>query len=343
MVGINKNCKMLKKVFLLGLIAIVLGCEKERKFPEVKDLSEYPKTEFITTLETKINTNKNSVYCVTMLYAWNEVKSIVNAPFKIDSNFNHLALLNNSTSFKDILNSDEYDISSEITGYNIKVSAEFSKSLPFQTELNSYKDRLNFNNEKVLSFGITGYDNHDKLKIVSILYYKNDNNFVVKLHPKDTDHEIILFKSEKKFNKMNDINSEIIKLVAQGKEDKKDDKIIWKYGILEEDEIIIPKFNFNIETIYRDLAGNTFTTNEQNYSIERAWQRTAFILDEKGAEIESEAEIEYATEEIEEDPNKPKPKKMIFDKPFFIMLKKTNSQNPYFGLWVANTELMTKQ
>lgn len=34
---------------------------------------------------------------------------------------------------------------------------------------------------------------------------------------------------------------------------------------------------------------------------------------------------------------------MIFDKPFFIMLKKTNSQNPYFGLWVANTELMTKQ
>src|SRR5690606_10258402 len=100
MAGINKNCKMLKKVFLFGLITIVLGCEKERKFPEVKDLSQYPKTEFITTLETKINTNKNSVYCVTMLYAWNEVKNIVNAPFKIDSNFNHLALLNNSTSFK---------------------------------------------------------------------------------------------------------------------------------------------------------------------------------------------------------------------------------------------------
>lgn len=334
---------MLKKVFILGLIAIVLGCEKERKFPEVKDLSEYPKTELITTLETKINTNKNSVYCVTMLYAWNEVKSIVNAPFTIHSNFNHLTLLNNSTSFKDVLNSDEYIISSEIDGFNIKVNAEFSKSLPFQTELNGYKDQLNFNNEKVLSFGITGYDSHDKLKIVSILYYKNDNNFVIKLHPKDTNHEIILFKSEKKFDKMSDINSEIIKLTIQGKEDKQNENINWKYGILEEDEIIIPKFNFNIETIYKDLEGNTFNVKDQSYIIEKACQRTAFILDEKGAEVESEAEFAVATEEMAEEVNQPKPKKMIFDRPFFIMLKKTNSQNPYFGLWVANTELMTKQ
>lgn len=277
-----------------------------------------------------------------MLYAWNEIKSKINLPLQIDANFKHLLLLDKSVSFKDVLNKDEYIIKSEIKKDSIWVKAEFSKSMAFETELNSYKDRLNFNNEKVASFGVTGYDNYEQLKTVSILYYKNDNNFVIKLHPKDTNHEIILFKSEKKFNKMSDINSEIIKLIAQGKKDKKDDKIIWKYDILAEDEIIIPKFNFNIEKTYLDLVGNTFNTKEQNYSIERVWQRTAFILDEKGAEIESEAELAVATEEMAEETNKPKPKKMIFDKPFFIMLKKTKSQNPYFGLWVANAELMIK-
>ena len=76
-------------------------------------------------------------------------------------------------------------------------------------------------------------------------------------------------------------------------------------------------------------------------TIELAWQRTAFILDESGAEIESEAEA--ATEAIEEEYEKPKPKKMIFDKPFLILLKRTDAKNPYFGLWITNTELMMKE
>lgn len=333
---------MFKRVLFLTILTVAIGCKSEREFPEVKNLSEYPNTEFIITLESNINTSKNNVYCVTMLYAWDDIRNKINKSFQTDSNFKHLALLNNSSSFKDVLNTDEYIISTEIEGQNIKAKAEFTKSLPFKTELNAYKDRLKFNNKNVASFGITGYDSYDQLKIISILYYKNDHNFVIKLTPKDSNHEIILFKSEKKFDKMDDINSEIINLIVQGKKDKKNDKILWKYGILEEDEIIIPKFNFNIETIYKDLANNIFDAKDQNYRIESAWQRTAFILDEKGAEIESEAEIEYTVEEIEEDQNKPKPKKMIFDKPFFIMLKKTNSHNPYFGLWVANTELMIK-
>ena len=105
----------------------------------------------------------------------------------------------------------------------------------------------------------------------------------------------------------------------------------------------MPEFNFNIETNYSTLEGNNFKSNKQNFKIERAWQRTAFILDESGAEIESEAEFEAVTEEIEEEYEKPKPKKMIFDKPFLILLKRTDPQNPYFGLWTINTELMIKE
>jgi len=59
--------------------------------------------------------------------------------------------------------------------------------------------------------------------------------------------------------------------------------------------------------------------------------------------LEQDAEIlEIFVEEIEEI-EKPKPKKMIFDKPFLILLKRKDAKNPYFGLWNTNTELMIKE
>ncbi len=50
-----------------------------------------------------------------------------------------------------------------------------------------------------------------------------------------------------------------------------------------------------------------------------------------------------ALEAIEEDIELPKPKKMVFDKPFLILLKRTDAKNPYFGLWTMNTELMIRE
>lgn len=133
---------------------------------------------------------------------------------------------------------------------------------------------------------------------------------------------------------------EIEKLNELGKTEKKNEKTSWKYYFNEEDIVLIPKFNFNIETNYTNLEGNKFNSINQNFQIESAWQRTAFILDESGAEIESEAEIEVASEEVEKEYQKPKPKKMIFNKPFLILLKRTDAKNPYFGLWTTNSELM---
>jgi hypothetical protein len=56
-----------------------------------------------------------------------------------------------------------------------------------------------------------------------------------------------------------------------------------------------------------------------------------------GAELESEAII-YTSEKIVAE--KPKPKRLVFDKPLTLFLKKANSVNPYFGMWVADTELL---
>jgi hypothetical protein len=329
-------------IILVFILTTLFSCKNERKFLEVRNLSEYKNTQFIPTLEHKISNNKNSVYCATLLFAWDEVRKTMNSPLIIPDEYFDLKLLNESTSFVNVLKSNEYEIDGTIDDDIITIKAEFNKSLPFELKLQSFKNKLTFNGQKVSSFGVDYYDDYEKLKIVKIIYYKNDNNFILKLVPKNKEHEIILFKTDQKFNSMAEMNAKIEKLTEIGKKERKNEKTKWKYEYNVEDVVIIPKFNFNIETSYSNLEGNRFSSNKQYFQIEQAWQRTAFILDESGAEIESEAEIAVA-EEIEEEYEKPKPKKMIFDKSFLILLKRTDAKNPYFGLWTTNAELMIKE
>lgn len=330
-------------IILTLILTTLFSCNNDRKFPEVKELSEYKNTQFIPTLEHKISNDKNSVYSATLLFAWDEIRKQINSPLTISDEYFDLKLLNNSTSFENVLKSNEYKVSGEVDGDLITARSEFNKSLPFELKLKSFKNKLTFDGQKVSSFGVYGYDDYGQLKIVQIVYFRNDNNFIIKLLPKDKEHEILLFKTNQKFNSIAEMTTEIEKLTEIGMTEKKNEKISWKYYYSEEDIVVIPKFNFNIETNYSTLEGNNFKSNKQNFQIERVWQRTAFILDESGAEIESKAEIEVATEAMEEEYEKPKPKKMIFDKPFLILLKRADSKNPYFGLWTTNTELMTKE
>lgn len=328
-------------IILTIILTILFSCKNDRKFSEVKKLSEYKNTQFIPTLEHKISNDKNTVYCATLLFAWEEIRKQINSPLIISDEYFDLKLLNKSTSFENVLKSNEYEVAGAVDGDLITAKAEFNKSLPFDLKLQSFKNKLTFDGQKVSSFGVYGYDSYEQLKIAKIIYYKNDNNFIIKLLPKDKENEIILFKTDQNFNSIAEMTTEIEKLTETGKTEKKNEKINWKYFYSSEDEVIIPKFNFNIETNYTTLEGNRFSSHKQIFQIERVWQRTAFILDESGAEIESEAEIEVA--EVEEEYEKPKPKKMIFDKPFLILIKRTDAKNPFFGLWTTNTELMTKE
>jgi hypothetical protein len=324
---------------LTFFLAMLFSCENDRKFLEVKKLHEFKDTRFIPTLEHKITNDNNFVYCATLLFCWHEIKKQTNEPLTIPNKYVDLKLLNQSNSFENVLKSNEYEVSGVVDEGIIKVRAEFNKSLPFEVALQNFHNKLTFEGQKVSSFGIFGYDSYEKLEIVKIVYYQDDNNFIIKLLPKDKEHEIVLFKTNQSFNSIADMVKKIEKLTEVGNLEKNNKKTSWKYSYSEEDVVIIPKFNFNIETNYNTLEGNSFNSNKQHFQIESVWQRTAFILDENGAEIESEVEI-VTTETIEKDYEKPK--KMIFDKPFLVLLKRIDNKNPYFGLWTTNAELMVK-
>lgn len=335
----------MKKSILLSALIItsLISCQNEREFSEVKNLSEFTNTEFIPTLEHQITKDKNAVYCATLLFAWNEIRDIIETDINIPNEYSDLKLLNDSKSYIGVLKPDEYNANGKVDGNMISAKAEFKKSLPFEIKLNAYTGKLTFDGQKTASFGVKGNDENELLRLVRIVYYKDDNNFIVKLLPKDKMHEIILFKTEQSFHSMADMATEISKLTEIGNRERKNNKINWRYLWNYKDELIIPKFNFNIETDYSTLEGTHFNAENQIFTIEKAWQRTAFILDESGAEIESEAEMDAVAEAAEEEVEEPKPKKMIFDKEFLILLKRTDSEQPYFGLWTTNTELMIKE
>jgi hypothetical protein len=68
-----------------------------------------------------------------------------------------------------------------------------------------------------------------------------------------------------------------------------------------------------------------------------AVQNTRFELNEKGVELRSESHIGLG---CSAQPRPAIPHKLIFDKPFLIVLERADAPMPYFALWIGNTELL---
>jgi hypothetical protein len=253
-----------------------------------------------------------------------------------------LILLNKSKSHIGVLEKNEYNIQTQIIQDTIKVKAEFSKTLPFEHELDNFDKELIFKGNEVSSFGISQFSSDEQKNIINITYYKNDDNFIIKLLPDNKEHQIILFKSSDNYSTIAEMIEEIDKLTYIGKSEMISDRFKWKYTFNKGDWVIIPKINFNLETNFESIVGCSFKTKLKEYIIVKAWQRSALILDESGSSIESEAEMTAAASASPFREEIIKPKKMKFDKPFLLLLKRSDSRNPYFGLWTTNSELMIK-
>ncbi|MES2543806.1 MAG: serpin family protein [Bacteroidota bacterium] len=337
----------MKKKLVLVIFISLFSCKKhdsDRNFKEVKDISKYSQTDFVVALEQEIPLSKNVIYASSLLYAWNYLDSKHSISI-IDNNVDELNLLNSSNSFKNSLNKDEVNYETNYDNNEISIKAFFNKSLPFTHKLERFPEPLLFNKTKVENFGFYGSDS-EMSSIAAILYFKNDDEFILKLNTKDLVHEIIIIKTQNQsLKKLKDYISEINTKSEIGIEESKNENTNWKYNFLYEDVLKIPIVNFNIEKEYKNLVGSKLLVENENAEIANVFQRTAFILDEKGAEIESEGLTTTTTSEeaIMDEESKPKPKNFILDKPFVILLKRKDSKNPYFVCLINNTELMTRK
>ena len=70
-----------------------------------------------------------------------------------------------------------------------------------------------------------------------------------------------------------------------------------------------------------------------------AVQSIRFDMNEKGAELQSEAHIGFGCGK-EMEPGRPHI--MIFNRPYLVLLERAGAPMPYFALWVDNPEVLVK-
>jgi hypothetical protein len=339
------------KPLTLLLFVALISCQPSNQKSElawgdlqkVTSLDSLKQTDFVITLESPLANGKNTIYAPAFMYAWDKIKAELKSPIVTGSaNSMEFRLLNKYNSHQNSLTEQEYAVTTEIVDGAITAKAFFNKTLPFETKLQAMEGSINFGPTKVAGFGMYYYKEHI-IKFTQILYYKDDNHFVLKLIPKDQQHEIVLAKGLEAYQTLQDGIQLTNKLVAQGKKEQVDNRLLWKYQIAPEDMFVIPVIKFNIETHYSTIEGQKFlTSDEENHFVKEAYQRTAFVFDENGAVIESEAEVAADSTSAAE-PIVTHPKKLIFDQPFLIIIKRADKVNPYFVMRVANPELMTRK
>lgn len=315
--------RILSFSLMLFASACISKPKEENNFPKLKNVKELRNTDFVACLTTPFKSENNLVYAVTIPIVWNKIKNEIGQTI---TNFSskELEQLNSFTSYKDVLNPNEYQCSAEITEGEIKANANFKKLLPFAKPLEKFHSGLKFGNHLVESFGFLG-----ESSTAQINYFNSSDKFSISLFPENKEHEIILIMHQDVKSPLNSFSEYLEVLEKESNFDE---------SLAMQDKIDIPCLRFNLGKNYDEFIGSTFNTPNKTFEIISAYQRNAFVLNEKGAEVESEAYM-AVTESIEETKNT-YPKMMIFNKPFVIFLNRKDAKHPYFGVFVQNTELM---
>jgi len=327
----------MKKHLYLVFILIV-GCQKksiefDNQFETSSTLVDTTENiVFLPTLESKLKLSKNSIYASTLLYAWEELKNNTDGTIENFSN-PELEYINKSLSYFQTLLENEYQTNVNIENIGIEISSSFKKDLPFEYPMD-LADTILFDSHKIKTFTPDFSIDYNSVKIK---YYYSDEDFALQINPSDSLHEIILIKND--FEDNTTFKNELFRynLLKDHAENNLESSEKWKIEILDNDTILIPIINFDLYSNYPNLKNTSFTIDNSPFSIEEIKQRIQFRLDQNGAIVESEFVIVApSVDEVEEI----KPKKLIFDKPFLIFLKRKDAKFPYFAAYIKDSRLL---
>ena len=199
--------------------------------------------------------------------------------------------------------------------------AYFLKQVEYVTAFN--KEDVSFLGQSVKGFFANKGDQRAEVKIIK---YVSDDKFIVSLQLKEASDQLILAKGY-----------DLSDPAAMVKEIDKDNQ-----GTLAslgpDDNFAAPILHLDYNRNYSEIIGKALANkNFTNYIIAAMYENIKFNMDEKGARVENEAVIGLMGAVFE-----PHIKNFILDKPYWIVMKRQNSGNPYFILGVNNTALMTK-
>jgi len=314
--------------------------------------ADLKKTIVTPHLDQEIISGKNILWCSTMQLAWNELYDINKGPIDLVPSCKIADILNKRTITNADLDRNSYvamagyiedgivqQISEELNQRfygqecpellrnmqnkeGILTYGYMSVSLPFELAFKREKTGLKFDGKAVESFTSSEYKS---AKQVTILDGMSDDDFIIELKTKQKGDRIIMAK----IKPLSTLHETILLVQKRMKDGTPSE-------LTASQPLQVPVLNFDIFKGYQELSGHYIRSsvnrlNGQDVLI--AAQTLRFRLDENGAVLRSE---------ILGGPGcrSHGPQHIFFDKPFLIMLERRDAENPYFALWVGNTELL---
>ena len=334
------------------------------------DAAELPTSTVTAHLEIAHVTGQNLVWCATFQLVWNELCDHVGEDIHMENEPPAVAALNKKSATKKDLDQASYYVAcgrvkdAIIERIAREMPAKFRtqprllpartnldpsclvayaylvKDLPFSTPFEPIRRPLVFADVPVAAFGIAepkgamraerGFE--DLLKQVTVWDYQSSEDFVIELKSKLPDDRLILAKVRPAATfdvTIQTVQARMTKPVAN--------------ELTPADVLKVPKFNFDLRRSYSEMCGRPLKLQRTLFSsrLQVLWadQTIRFKLDEKGAELRSEASSGIACAE------EPKPRSkfwLVFDKPFLLMLQRADSTRPYFVLWTEDASFMEK-
>ncbi len=352
-------------VYYLDVKKMVSDYFDESKSPEIIVTDSNDSNIIVTpVMDTKIDINKNMIYCATVQMALNKLTECTNETLEVLNAPDYLSKMNllidqlppvsedayvamagiadMSTSqkikdtlkekFGNLLSPNELNIDLKIKPGNIYAFSFLFKNLMFKKEFKEIDRHLfKFNNKKVSvkAFGVEPYvrENDAFIKQCEVFYdhKKNAINF--------NEDFVIKIKSKSESDEI------IISNFKPEETFEKTFKSINAYisnpekcdSLDKNFYLRIPKVNFNINMHYNRMCNKILNRKYKELFIQTVFQKIKFNLNEKGVYLISYALIESSVGLR---------KGFVIDRPFFIYLKDKTSSKPYFMAYIADDRLL---
>lgn len=322
-------------------------------------------TEVSPHLEVEVGQKDNVIWCSTFQLAWNEACELVGEYLHFDEDAAMVDILNKRTANASDIDSESYvamagyvrdgifgkikaalalkfggAASARLIGdsfgmrpQDIVAYAYLFKNLEFPEKFERLDRPVEFDGSKVACFGVGEEFKGGHVQMydqVLILDYKSEDDYIIELQTKSPVDQVILAKI-RPGDTLEATIKEISERISAG------DSVKMQAG----DILKVPKFNFDIYRNYTELLGRRLKVKNpdvaKDLGVLSARQSIRFEMDEEGVKLRSESQMSFGCSAAFE----PEPKHiMIFDKPFIVLMKKKDSEIPYFGMWVANSELL---
>ncbi|MCW5753832.1 MAG: hypothetical protein KIT24_03885 [Phycisphaeraceae bacterium] len=356
----------------LSVIAIPLGmagCPKgstptrSRTIVIADATDQLKRTIVVPTADYPIDAETSMIWCATMQIAWRELVEAMGGDVRAVQTNPVISALHVAPDARDDLDDASYvamagmghDGISErihaemarkfpservtlppddIQNHQILAFCYLAKNLRFALPLMQRKTPLPFNGAgEHAAFGLwresdrTDPDSSARWNQVTVLHYHDRGDWSIEIAHNSPGDRLIIGRSPLEPQ----LGQTLQRIINQPLNDN-------AQRLARDERLIVPMIDFDITRQFVEMEGELITgAPALPIEILQAIQQIRFRLDERGAELRSQARIKG---EVASEPVRREPRMFVCDGPFFVILMRNDGARPYFAAYIANDELL---